>query len=96
MESGLAKMLVIGLGKHNGAASLHRTGTARFDSLIPQALQVVLASVRVVGGLAVLENRGGGSKRMSQSAFRTPQRKTIEETWPSARRPPRRSGGRHP
>ncbi len=56
IESGLCKMLVIGLGKHVGAVAIHTKGVPSFGSIIPAAAQVILASGKVPGGLAILEN----------------------------------------
>jgi len=55
-ESGICKMLAIGLAKHIGCAGLHREGYARFAALLPAAARVVLASGRVLGALAVVED----------------------------------------
>lgn len=55
-ESGLAKMLTIGFGKHAGATELHQRGMDRMSETIPAALAVVLREVRVLGGLASVEN----------------------------------------
>jgi len=56
IESGLAKMLTIGLGKQKGAQSLHRTPIHKFDRLIPEVAQIVMKRLKVIGGLAVIEN----------------------------------------
>ena len=55
-ESGLCKMIAIGLAKHIGCARLHREGFARFAELIPQAAQAILAAQKIPFGLAILEN----------------------------------------
>ena len=55
-ESGLHKMLAVGLGKHTGATTLHRHGFAEFPRLIPEAGRVLLTAVPVLMGLAVVEN----------------------------------------
>ncbi|MFC7340511.1 hypothetical protein [Saccharopolyspora griseoalba] len=55
-ESGLAKMIAIGLGKHRGAATLHSHGFEKFDTLIPEVAEAVLARMPVEFGLAVVEN----------------------------------------
>ncbi len=55
-ESGLVKMLCIGLGKHKGAVALHDHGFGRFAELLPRAAEVLLARLPVVFGLAILEN----------------------------------------
>lgn len=55
-ESGMVKMLCIGLGKHKGAVALHDHGFGRFHSLLPQAAQALLERLPVLFGLAILEN----------------------------------------
>ena len=55
-ESGLAKMLCIGLGKHRGAVAMHDHGFARFHDLLPQAAERLLARLPVLFGFAILEN----------------------------------------
>lgn len=55
-ESGLVKMLVIGLGKHAGADSCHTCGFHTMAENIPAAAAVSLSKVALLGGLAVVEN----------------------------------------
>jgi hypothetical protein len=55
-ESGLAKMIAIGLGKHRGAATLHNHGFEKFDTLIPEVAAAVLGRMPIEFGLAVVEN----------------------------------------
>jgi hypothetical protein len=59
IESGLAKMLVIGLGKHAGARAIHNCGFPRFAELIPQAAERLLARLPVMFGLGLVENAWG-------------------------------------
>lgn len=56
-ESGLVKMSVIGLGKHAGAREMHRHGIRGLRDLIPVAARRVLASGKILGGIALVENR---------------------------------------
>jgi hypothetical protein len=56
VESGLCKMLAIGLGKHAGAATLHREGYAVFDRLILEVGREIAARTPVAFGLALVEN----------------------------------------
>lgn len=56
VESGICKMLTIGLGKHVGCSRLHREGMGVFDHLIPTAGQAVLATGKIPFALAVVEN----------------------------------------
>jgi len=55
-ESGLIKMLAIGLGKHKGATAFHSCGMDMFGELLPQLGKVVLAKAPVLFGLAIIEN----------------------------------------
>lgn len=57
IESGLHKMLLIGLGKHAGATLYHRAITDHdFDGVLRAVAGHVLKTCRVAGGLAVVEN----------------------------------------
>jgi hypothetical protein len=55
-ESGILKMLVIGLGKRDGAAQHHRWGVRGLRDMLPETGKVVLAKTPFVAGLAILEN----------------------------------------
>jgi hypothetical protein len=55
-ESGLMKMLVIGLGKHEQALVVHRLGVEGLRDVMPEAAKRVLASANVILGLAIVEN----------------------------------------
>ncbi len=55
-ESGLLKMLTIGLGKREGAAQVHKLGLPGLIRLLPEVGQFLLEKTRVVLGLALLEN----------------------------------------
>jgi len=54
--SGLLKMLAVGLGKAAGAAQAHRQGAARIARCIEEVAGALLASGRVLAGVAILEN----------------------------------------
>lgn len=55
-ESGIVKMLVIGLGKREGAAQHHRWGFRGLRDMIPETVKVILEKTPFKAGLAVLEN----------------------------------------
>ena len=55
-ESGLAKMLAIGLGKHQGAVEMHRRGMDRFGELLPVAAEAFLAHTKTLFAVAIVEN----------------------------------------
>jgi hypothetical protein len=59
VESGLAKILSVGLGKHRGAEALHAGGVAALGESIGEAAQVILRHGNVLGGLAILEDAHG-------------------------------------
>ena len=56
LESGLAKITAIGLGKHQGAKTIHSFGTRGLAHWLPQAARLIVQTAPVLGGLAVLEN----------------------------------------
>ncbi len=56
IESGLAKMTVIGLGKLQGANTVHRFGVHGLRDLLPEAARLVCARAPVIFGLATVEN----------------------------------------
>ena len=55
-ESGLCKMMAIGLGKHIGCSRLHQEGFDSFPTLIPEVAKVFLKQANIAFGLAILEN----------------------------------------
>lgn len=56
VESGIMKMLAIGLGKQRGADYFHSRGFRFFHDLIPAVAQFVLTKVEVPFGVAIVEN----------------------------------------
>ncbi len=56
VESGLLKMIAIGLGKQRGADTFHGRGFATFATLIPAVAGFTLEKVNIPFGLALLEN----------------------------------------
>ena len=57
IESGLMKMMLIGLGKHEGAIIYHRAiKDYSFGQIVRSVGREVLARCRVVAGLAIVEN----------------------------------------
>lgn len=55
-ESGLLKMLVVGLGKQEGAAQVHKLGLHGLRTLVPEVGAELLSKTPVVLGLGLLEN----------------------------------------
>ncbi|WP_029915332.1 hypothetical protein [Pelobacter seleniigenes] len=56
-ESGLVKMLTIGLGKQKGANAAHCLGYFQFPTIMPAMARMVLErKPAILGGLAVVEN----------------------------------------
>jgi hypothetical protein len=55
-ESGIVKMLVIGLGKRDGAAQHHRWGVRGLREMLPESARLVVERSRFAAGLAILEN----------------------------------------
>ncbi len=58
IESGLMKMMLIGLGKHEGAKIYHRAiQDYSFGQIVRSVASRVLESCHIAGGLAIVENR---------------------------------------
>jgi hypothetical protein len=55
-ESGLAKICVIGLGKHRQALAIHSHGVYGLRHLIPPTAERLLASGKIIGGIGLVEN----------------------------------------
>ena len=56
IESGLMKMLVIGLGKHVQAETIHSFGAGGLREHMPRVARRLLATGKVIGGLAIVED----------------------------------------
>jgi hypothetical protein len=57
IESGLAKICAIGLGKQRGAQTIHSYGTRGLVELMPRAARCIIDKTeKILGGLAILEN----------------------------------------
>lgn len=56
IESGVHKMLCIGLGKHKGASAIHNAGFAAFPALIPAAGQLIMDNSPIGPAVCVVEN----------------------------------------
>lgn len=59
VESGLCKMIAIGLGKQKGADTFHSRGFADFHRLIPAVARYTLSKMPIPFGLALVENGYG-------------------------------------
>jgi hypothetical protein len=67
VESGVAKIVAIGLGKQRGAEGIHRYGPAHLGVWVPRVARRVIGTGKVLGGLAILEN---AYDRAAKIAFR--------------------------
>lgn len=56
IESGLMKMLVIGLGKQKGAEMIHSYRSEGYHKLLPEAARLMLKKLPIIVGLAIVEN----------------------------------------
>jgi hypothetical protein len=55
-ESGILKMIVIGLGKRHGADQHHNYGIRGLAEMMPMSARVICEKTPFLGGLAILEN----------------------------------------
>lgn len=56
IESGLMKMMAIGLGKQKGAETIHGRGPEGYHKLIPEAARMIMERAPIILGLAIVEN----------------------------------------
>lgn len=56
LESGLVKMMVVGLGNPAGAAQFHSLGPGRLSGALEEIGRAILERVPILGGVAILEN----------------------------------------
>jgi hypothetical protein len=59
IESGLCKMLTIGLGNNQGAAEFHRRAVHHTFEIIEEAAGIILAQGKILFGIALLEDGYG-------------------------------------
>jgi hypothetical protein len=64
IESGLAKIIAIGLGKQRGAEGIHRFGPANLGVWVPRVARRIIEAGKVLGGLAIIENAGDRAARI--------------------------------
>jgi hypothetical protein len=56
IESGISKIIAIGLGKQRGAEGIHRFGPANLAVWVPRVARRLVDTGKVLGGLAIVEN----------------------------------------
>ena len=56
IESGLVKMTAVGLGKQEGARSVHRTGPRALSETLPALARIALEKSPIALGIALVEN----------------------------------------
>ncbi len=56
IESGLSKMVAVGLGKQDGARNVHRLGPGGYTDVLPDLAAIAIAKSPLASGLAVVEN----------------------------------------
>ncbi|NLX97817.1 MAG: DUF362 domain-containing protein [Rhodopirellula sp.] len=56
VESGLCKMIAVGLGKHRGASALHARGFSEFPRLLPRIAEAFISTAPVLFGIGLVQN----------------------------------------
>jgi hypothetical protein len=82
IESGLCKMLTIGLGKKKGASEFHRRAVKHSFGIIEEAAELLLARGNMLFGLALLEDGYGELARVEAifpNALIKREKKLLEE-----------------
>ncbi|MFB6106898.1 MAG: DUF362 domain-containing protein [Halobacteriaceae archaeon] len=87
VESGLSKMLVIGMGKQRGAKMAHEWAVDwSFRNMIPEIASQILDSLPVVGGVAVVEDQHDDTATVEgvpPSGFLDRERELLETAYES-------------
>ena len=81
IESGLLKMLVIGLGKHKGALQAHGIGPEGLKKVIPETGKQILKEGNIIFGLAIAENayeKTAKIKGVRNEDFYTEEKKLLQ------------------
>jgi hypothetical protein len=65
IESGLMKMIAIGLGKRRGAAALHSLRVPGLRDHMPEVAREIIRRGHILGGVALIENGHGETVRVS-------------------------------
>ena len=79
LGSGLLKMLVIGLGKHAGAAYFHRAAQRLgFEAALRELAGVVLRTAPILGGVAIVEDQQHQPARLAVLAAEELERREPE------------------
>ena len=76
VESGLMKMIAIGLGKRKGAAALHSLRVPGLRDHMPEVAREILRRGHILGGIALVENGDGQTVRVA--AARAPAIEAVE------------------
>lgn len=56
IQSGMCKMLVIGLGHHRGCTAIHQADFSYFGDTLKEATRLILSRAKVGFGIAIMEN----------------------------------------
>lgn len=56
IQSGMCKMLVIGLGHHRGCTAIHQADFSYFGDTLKEATRLILSKAKVGFGVAIMEN----------------------------------------
>jgi hypothetical protein len=82
VESGPSKMCAIGLGKQQGALTIHRFGATGLKEIIPRVARKLVETCPIVGGIAILENQYGRTAEIhalpAQDMARDPETRLLE------------------
>ena len=85
VESGLMKMLVIGLGKHQGALLAHRAAVdVGLDRMVPEVARYSLAKLPILFGVAAVENVRHQTARVQAilpEALEESEARLLKEAW---------------
>ena len=85
-ESGLQKMLAVGLGGPKGASSIHALGVNALSSIIPKVSKIMVKLLPVALGIAILEDAYDNTRAIEvlpTDVFAEREEKLLDQAWNS-------------
>ncbi|WP_076431627.1 DUF362 domain-containing protein [Haladaptatus litoreus] len=85
IESGLSKMLVVGMGKQRGAKTAHEwAANWSFRRMIPEMATLLIEALPIVGGIALVEDQNDDTaiiEGISQGGFLQREARLLERSY---------------
>ena len=78
VESGICKMIVMGLGNRKGCVSVHSAGIEKFPAIIIEAAEMLLKKTKIGFGIGIVENAIGKTVHVESISRQTLPYREVE------------------